>query len=37
MLFAFAEMVRGERENPYTTEYELELFKVILRCCGMEA
>ncbi len=37
MMIAFAEMVRGERENPYTTEYELELFKVILRCCGMEA
>ncbi|MBE6553086.1 MAG: Gfo/Idh/MocA family oxidoreductase [Ruminococcaceae bacterium] len=36
MLFAFAEMVRGERENPYTLEYELQLFKLILRCCGME-
>ena len=26
MLFAFAEMVRGERENPYTLDYELDLF-----------
>lgn len=37
MLFAFAEMVRGERTNPYTLEYELALYKTILRCCGMEA
>ena len=37
MLAAFAEMVRGERENPYTCDYELTLFKTILRCCGMEA
>ena len=34
MLFAFAEMVRGERENPYTLDYELELFRTILKCCG---
>lgn len=35
MMFAFAEMVRGEKKNPYTLEYELELFKTILKCCGM--
>ena len=35
MISAFAAMVRGERENPHTLEYELELFKVILKCCGM--
>ena len=35
MLLSFAAMVRGEMENPWTPEYELELFKVILRCCGM--
>lgn len=35
MLYAFAAMVRGEKENPYTLEYELELFKVILKCCGI--
>jgi len=34
MLTAFAEMVRGEKENPYTLDYELELFKTILKCCG---
>ena len=36
MLYAFAAMVRGEKENPYTLEYETELFKVILQCCGIE-
>lgn len=36
MLFAFAEMVRGERENPYTLDYELDLFKTILKCCGID-
>ena len=34
MLTAFAEMVRGEKENPYALDYELELFKTILKCCG---
>ena len=36
MLLSFAEMVRGEKENPYTLDYELELFKLILKCCGVE-
>ena len=36
MLEAFAQMVRGEKENPYTADYELKLYKVILKCCGME-
>jgi predicted dehydrogenase len=35
MLLAFAAMVRGERENPNTPEYELALFRTILRCCGI--
>lgn len=35
MLLAFARMVRGEIENPYTPDYELKLFKLILKCCGM--
>lgn len=34
MLSSFAAMVRGETENPYTPDYELELFKTILKCCG---
>ena len=35
MILAFGEMVRGEKCNPYTLDYELELYKVILKCCGM--
>lgn len=34
MLLAFAAYVRGERENPYTPDYELELFKLLLAACG---
>ena len=34
MMQAFAGMVRGEIVNPYTADYELELFRVIMRCCG---
>ena len=33
MMRSFAEYVRGEKENPYTLDYELELFKTILKCC----
>ena len=36
MMRAFAAMVRGEKENPYTLEYELELFKTIMKCCGFD-
>lgn len=36
MLLSFAEMVRGEKENPYTLDYELELFKTILKSCGVK-
>ena len=35
MLLAFAEMVRGEKENPYTYDYERTLYKTILKACGM--
>ena len=35
MLEAFAAMVRGEKENPYTADYELQLYQCILRCCGI--
>ena len=37
MLSAFAEMVRGERKNPYTYDYELLLFRTLLRCCEENA
>lgn len=36
MMRAFAEMVCGKRQNPYTYEYELMLYKTILKCCGKE-
>ncbi len=36
MLLAFGQMVRGEKENPYTTEYELLLFRVLMQCCGIK-
>ena len=35
MLLSFARMVRGEIENPYTPDYELKLFKTILKCCAI--
>ncbi|MBQ8804006.1 MAG: Gfo/Idh/MocA family oxidoreductase [Tyzzerella sp.] len=34
MMRAFAEYVVGEKNNPYTLDYELELYKIILKCCG---
>ncbi|MBQ8351454.1 MAG: Gfo/Idh/MocA family oxidoreductase [Clostridia bacterium] len=33
MIRAFAAMVNGEQENPYTYDYELALYKTLLRCC----
>ena len=33
MMLSFAEAVRGEKENPYTYEYELQLYKTLLECC----
>ena len=35
MIRAFAEMVSGERQNPYTYDYELELYQTVLKCCGI--
>jgi hypothetical protein len=36
MLAAFARMVAGEMENPYTLDYELELYETLLKCCEVE-
>lgn len=36
MLEAFAAMVRGERENPYSYEYERLVYHTTMRCCGVE-
>ncbi len=34
MIADFVPMVYGEKENPFTPDYELELYKTILKCCG---
>ena len=34
MLDSFAAMVCGETENPLSYDYELQLYKTILKCCG---
>jgi hypothetical protein len=36
MITAFAEMVRGERENPWSYEYELQLYHIVLAACGVD-
>lgn len=36
MMSSFACYVRGEKENPYTYDYELELYKTVLKACGVE-
>ena len=33
MMLSFAQMVRGEKQNPWNYDYELELFKIILEAC----
>ena len=33
MMYSFAQMVRGEKQNPYTLDYELELYKTVLKAC----
>ena len=34
MLKNFADVVKGKCVNPYTYDYELSLFKLLLKCCG---
>lgn len=36
MMAAFASYVRGDKQNPYTYDYELSLYKAVLRSCGVE-
>ena len=36
MMQSFAAIVRGEKTNPYTLDYELELYKTVRKACGME-
>ena len=34
MIKNYAESALGIKENPYTIDYELSLYKLLLRCCG---
>ena len=34
MLEGFGKMVAGEQENPWNYDYELDLYRLILQCCG---
>ncbi|MBR5518978.1 MAG: hypothetical protein IKV86_08150, partial [Clostridia bacterium] len=34
MMRSFGQMVRGEKENPWGCDYELELYKTVLKACG---
>ena len=36
MMAGFASFVRGDAQNPYTPDYELELYKTVLKACGAE-
>ncbi len=36
MLKAWADDVLRGQQTPYTPDYELVLYKLMLRCCGME-
>ena len=35
MMAAFAAYVRGEKQNPYTPDYELEVYRATLAACGL--
>ncbi len=34
MLLAFAACIRGEKENPWTPDYELAVYRLVLAACG---
>lgn len=36
MMQSFAAMVCGEKENPWDYDYELKLYKTVLKACGGE-
>ena len=36
MMNCFASYVRGDKENPWSYDYELELYKTVLKACGKE-
>ena len=37
MMVGFAEMVMGKQENPYSYDYELTLYKLLLKSCGLQS
>ncbi len=36
MMRSFAEYIRGEKQNPYTKDSELELYRILMMACGKE-
>ena len=34
MMTGFAKIVRGEMENPWSLEYELGLYRLLMKACG---
>jgi len=34
MMYSFAQYINGEKQNTYTLDYELELYKTVLKACG---
>ncbi len=36
MMMSFAEMCRGEKKNSFSYDYELSLYKLILKSCGVQ-
>ena len=37
MMKNYAEVALGVKENPFTYEYELGLYKLLLKACGKDA
>ena len=35
MMKNFAHMVRDEKQNPWSYDYELQLYKMVLKACGV--
>lgn len=36
MMASFVDYVEGRKENPYTLDYELELYRLVLAACGLK-
>jgi hypothetical protein len=33
MMRSFGEYINGTKQNPFTLEYEFEVYKTLLKCC----